>query len=173
MEDWWRLNQGYFVFAAFIALLVVGAWARRWSRRFVARAADNAARGVTWDTAGNPLVDQMLQSLATEVRLATDLAGAEALTAAMRLPRWWEVDHPGQWSIRVQEEATTAQLRPLPDGVALVLVQAQHTNGLPVWEKDWRRLRAAVVQAAAAAGVEAHEEPGPALVKQGPHWVRA
>ncbi|MBC9734901.1 hypothetical protein [Nocardioides marmotae] len=173
MEEWWRLNQGYFVMAAFLALVLIGWRVRRWRRKFVARAADNSARGATWDNQGNPFVEKLLVSLATEVHLDTDLPGAEQVLAATKLPRWWKPAGERAWTIQEGEVATTAVLVPAEGGgTRLALREAVHQNGMPTSEGNWRKLRRAVLTAAEAAGVGAAEEAGPRLLREPDRWVR-
>ena len=169
MEDWWRQNAGIFVFGAFIALTVLGVWARRYSRRMVARAADNAARGVT--LADTPLVQRKVATLATEVRLDVDGERAEHVVGAARLPRWWKHPEPRQWSIPLSAAhpdvaGTLAVL--VDDGTGGSVLRLQHAGemgGMPTSDGDWGRLRRAVLKAAAAAGVRAEEVEGPPLVR--------
>ncbi|WP_122818677.1 hypothetical protein [Nocardioides pantholopis] len=173
MEDWWRLNQGYFVVAAFLALTVLLWLARRWGRRFTARAAERSASGATWDNQGNPFVEKLLVSLATEVHLDTDLPGAEQVLAGTKLPRWWKPAGERAWVVQEGDIATTADLVPAEGGgTRLVLREAVHQNGMPTSETDWRKLRRAVLTAASAAGVGAREETGPRLLREPRQWVR-
>ena len=169
MEDWWRHNAGFFVVGAFIALLVLGAWARRYSRRMVARAADNAARGVT--TTDTPLVQRKIDSLGTQVHLGVDGERAEQVVGAARLPRWWKHPTPREWTIPVTRDdpAVSGTLAVLVDdgagGSILRLEHAAELGGMPTSDGDWARLRRSVLKAAEAAGVPAEEVPGLRLVR--------
>ncbi|MCD4523608.1 hypothetical protein [Nocardioides sp. cx-173] len=160
--SWWQEYQGFLVVGAFVALLYLRARVRRWQRRNVERAAQNAAAGVTWDQTGDPVIEKALDSLATVVHLPVDLERAVALLDGVKTGLWWKRRGPAEL---YAEPNTVAVLEPDGDGTRLALTKADDRGGIPPSEPDWRKLRRRVVAAAQQAGIEASEVPGPRLVR--------
>lgn len=160
--------QGLLVVLAFAALSVIGVLARRWTRGFARRSADNFAKGITLGNSGSPVVERQVDSLSTVVQFAAGAAAVTAALTAAALPRWWRPSAPGQWQVDLAkgdpEPATLAVLEPHDGGTRLALHFTERLAGLPMNEPDWRKLRKVALAAAAEAGIAAHEAAGPRLV---------
>ncbi len=169
MADFWQQYQGYFVFAALIAAVILAALARRWTNNYISRAQAGAARGATFDKSGHAFIEKAIESLATVVHFDTGPAQAAALLGSAKLPMFWKRAGEYEWLIETAKgdptPATIAVIERDDEGSRLALIRAQDMTGLTVSEPDWRKLRAVALKVAAAAGVSAFEEQGPTLVR--------
>lgn len=161
--------QGYLVVAALIVLLVLGVLARRWTRNFARKAQENLNSGLTADKAGIGVVDRTITALATVARFEAPVERVAVALDPVKLPMFWTRPEPARWVIELAKgdptPATVAILEPDGTGSRLALVRAQESAGVPTSEPDWRKLRTRALETARAAGIDAVEQPGPALVR--------
>ena len=161
--------QGVLVTLAFVALLVIGFLARRWSRNLARKAEENFRTGMTADRAGIAFVDKKVAGLATVAHFDASVATVAPALAGIKLPMFWKHPEPTVWLIEIAAgdptPSTLAVLEPDGSGSRLALVRSSDGAGIPMDDATWRKLRTRAVEAARAAGITVSEHQGPDLVR--------
>ena len=155
MQQW----GGVLVVALFVAILVAGAFLRRWLRGLQNKMIDGNRQRMAYGASG-PVADVKLQEVAKVVVFsAPAYQVASALAPEFKKP--WLASGPLRWGIPVSKKnpalSEIAVLEDVPGGSRLALVQTIDQMGVPSGFQ-WMILRITMVKAAKTAGIEAREE---------------
>ncbi len=165
----WQQWGGYFVFALFIAVSILGALANGWWRRYQRRVAKAVETGATVDKMGYGFIDRGIDSLAMVLRLPVGVEQAAELVNATKLPMFWKQTGDLEWSEPVAKgdpiKGAIFVAEAAADGSQLALVRGRDSIGMPMSDKAWAKIRRVVAKTATDRGIGAHEEQGTALVR--------
>lgn len=173
--SWFQQNTGYFVVLAFVALIVIGFFARRAARRYqnglIERSRQMAAEGGEAGIAGAMVARAAKASteggLGTVASFAASRAQVLAALGTGNLPGGWKLEAEGLWAFSGSkingQKPTAAALIDVPGGAQLVLLRSEDIAGVAIAEGVWRSVRGKAVDIAKRAGIDASEIEGPAL----------
>lgn len=167
--DFWQQFQPYFWVGLVVLLTIVAIIARRWTRKFGARAAENLRTGTVVANSGTPMAEKAKAEIATVLNFSAPSAEVAPAIADIKLPLLWRRVSATEWHLPTNKQDPTPTsivvLEDVAGGSRLSLTLGEESTGIIMSDAPWRKIRQNAVKAATDVGIGVEEAPGIPLVR--------